>query len=212
MNNNRINNLEDRVKWLEDELDRTAHIMNQMMNKLSYHLGVLDFPPQKPKPNRTSPLTVQIEQDVDAFNPTEEGLLKFESFNPRHIEHREITRGRLGFKERVHRTYGNLLDKGKAFLVGDRGESDFFIQDCLKATTAGVVYYEGEGKPYRKSVEGWLERYSMWCQGEVFLVKVEDNEWIGGLYGAEQVCAYLNREYPDRVFEFTGQMAHIMEQ
>jgi len=140
-------------------------------------------------------ITVGLYHDECPDCPTEFSDWKLVSFNQRHNSFGEIE----DLEELKKR-----IKEGTAFSLSyfEHGQCSWSLSgegsNCPwdSVSYAGVLYWEGEGKPEEEWARGFLEEYTNWCNGNVYGYTIEDEDgeevdscW--GFYDAEYMFAEI---------------------
>lgn len=183
-----------------------------------------------------SKFKIELWYDQDSENPCEWGQWELVSFNRNHINFEdpyELLKPINQFGEVYAKEIGlqRKFDCETAFLLScyTHGESIWSLRgegmQCRfdTATTAGILYYRGDLKHFKKEdrekmARSFLETYSYWANGNCygFTIFDEDDDAIeccGGFVGTDKYIAKCIAEHLSEgdEIEITGEASWVVE-
>lgn len=175
-------------------------------------------------------LVVEVNYEQDVPNPNDDGDWKLVSFNSRHVNFEHPDNYFEGGKPR--RGLANKLRAGTAFLLSyfEHGQCQWSLQgtgpQCNWDTVqlAGLLLWTQPVKNLgprtyesrSKNAESYLQRYTAWCNGEVYQYMVRDDEesnsgeGCGGFFDAESLVDSIATDVDGMDVVFRGQLAEMV--
>jgi hypothetical protein len=180
-------------------------------------------------------LTLRIEYDHDATDPTTEDGWKVVNFYARHRSIHGGGRDRYLVEDKNGEFIGadigwrRKLDVGTAFFLGAMEHSlvRWYVDGC-NGRPSGLIYWDWPvdqlgPKSYQdreKDAEVFIESYTEWCNGHVHWFELTDADTgeeiasVGGLYdlkGSLTEVINENVKDDDEIVEVTGDVAWLAE-